>query len=71
MKEIEVKFDDVVVGHTSDGCKTIKFLDNENAKKVMKFINQSTPIYVSSRQSGILEGKGITSLSEIEQFEIL
>ena len=71
MNEIEVKYDDVVIGHTSDGGKTIKFLDNENAKKVIAFINQSQPIYVSSRQSGILEGKGITNLSDIEQLEIL
>jgi hypothetical protein len=54
-KEIPVKYNDEIVGYTTDEGKTIQFNDSDTSKKVKEMLNQKQTAWVSSRAVGEID----------------
>ena len=72
MKKIEVKSNGIVIGYTYDEGKTIDFLDNDEAKKVLDKMKTGTSIGVSSRRMGNVDEDGnITDVGDVNEISII
>lgn len=71
MKGIPVKYNGVVVGWTDAEAKSIKFEDNEEAKKIKEEIMRRESIGLSSRAIGEVDEKGNISKSEMFESSII
>ena len=66
--KIDVKSNGIEVGYTYDNGGTIKFYDNNEAKRVLAILNTNTKVGISSRSSGNINSDGLVdniSLNEI------
>jgi len=66
MSKIEVKYNGIVVGHTEDECKTIRFLDNDAAMEVKELMNNKLPISVSSRKAQSFDIVGKPKFNDVK-----
>ena len=72
MKRVEVKSNGIVIGYTYDEGKTIDFLDNDEAKKVLDKMNTGIPIGVSSRRMGNVDEDGnIIDMGDVNEIGII
>jgi len=72
MGRIEVKSNGIVIGYTYDEGKTIDFLDNDEAKKVLDKMNTGTLIGISSRRMGKVDEDGnVTDMGDINELGII
>ena len=72
MEKVEVTSNGIVVGYTFDGGKTIEFLDNDEAKKVIAKMSNGTPIGISSRKTGKIDENGfITDIGDVNELGIV
>ena len=70
--KIEVKSNGIVIGHTYDEGKTIDFLDNDEAKKVLYKMNNRTPIGISHRRMGNVDKDGkVTDMGNVNEISIV
>ncbi|MFW6225737.1 MAG: hypothetical protein ACOC2W_03655 [bacterium] len=67
--KIEVKYNNIVIGHTFDG-KTIELLDSDDAKKVKDYLSKGQIIGVSSRGIGTNDNGTIVN-HEITDYNII
>jgi len=72
MKKVEVKSNGIVIGYTYDEGKTIDFLDNDEAKKVLDKMKNGTPIGISSRRMGRVDEDGnVSDIGDINELGIV
>jgi len=72
MNKIEVRSNNIVIGYTYDEGKTIEFLDNGEAKRIIRMLTTGEPVGISSRKFGRINNEGeVSDVSDINELNII
>jgi hypothetical protein len=72
MNKVKVESNGIIIGYTYDEGKTIDFLDNDEAKKVLLKLNTGMTIGISSRKTGNVDETGnIINVSDLNELNFI
>ena len=69
-KTIPVKYNDEIVGYTTDEGKTIQFNDSDASKRVNEMLSQKQTVWVSSRAIGEIKSDNTVEEKEKISYDI-